>query len=183
MRNHRWNEYEHKAPSFSPYASNAEHKWAFGVLHLKFEFRYLRNPHTIDDNQSLTSLSRDTNIWWDLTGWMLDPPSTSFPNQVLLTAHGSPPAESVTAELHGVLVNWQFLGTCRYAPLCISSSVSLAWFASFKCPLIGCTVTVSCFNCPPWYLIVAYLTPQPWGENLLSGSQNQSPVTSFFACF
>lgn len=51
--------------------------------------------------------------------------------------------------------------------------MSLVVFAFLKCPLIGCTVTVSCFNCPLWYLNVAYLTLGPWGENLMFGSPNQ----------
>ncbi len=73
-------------------------------------------------------------------------------------------------------------GKCRYAPLCISSSMSLVVVAFLKCPLIGCTVTVSCFNRPLRYLNVAYLTRRPCGENLfLFGSQNQRPLTHFSA--
>lgn len=41
----------------------------------------------------------------------------------LLTTHGSCPTEAVTAELHGVLVNWQFLVSAdmlhyAYLPQC-----------------------------------------------------------------
>lgn len=61
-----------------------------------------------------------------------------------------------------------FFGQGRYAPLCISSSMCFAVFGFFllfsKCPLIGCTVTVSCFKRPMWHLKVAYLTPTPCGE-------------------
>lgn len=45
--------------------------------------------------------------------------------------------------------------------------MSLALFAFLKCPLIGSTVTVSCFNHPLWYLNVTFLTLRPWGENLI----------------
>lgn len=44
--------------------------------------------------------------------------------------------------------------------------MSLALFASLKCPLIGCTVTVSWLNCPLWYLNVAYLTPPALGVKI-----------------
>lgn len=51
-------------------------------------------------------------------------PFSYAPHKVfLLTAHGSSPAEAVTAELHGVLVNWQFLVSAdmlhyAYLPQC-----------------------------------------------------------------
>lgn len=62
--------------------------------------------------------------------------------------------------------------------------MSLVVFAFLKCPLIGCTVTVSCFNCPLWYLNVAYMTLRPWGENLIFGTQKQWPLTTFsYFCF
>lgn len=59
--------------------------------------------------------------------------------------------------------------------------MSLVVFAFLKCPLIGCTVTVSCFNCPLWYLNVAYLTlgwkPHIWQPKPMTVNQG------FFFCF
>lgn len=48
-----------------------------------------------------------------------------------------------------------------------------------KCPLIGCTVTVSCFNSPLWNLNVACLTSRPRGENLVFASFNHLLLTVF----
>lgn len=86
----------------------------------------------------------------------------------LLTAHGRHPAEAAAAELHGVLVNWQFFWSgqiCSTMHIFLNVPCSIWAFLLFsKCPLIGCTVTVSCFKRPMWHLKVAYLTPTPCGE-------------------
>lgn len=63
----------------------------------------------------------------------------------------------------------------------------LVVFGFLKCPLIGCTVTVSCFICPLWHLNVAYLTSKLWGETSYLAArtvnlsvQSNSTFTSFF---
>lgn len=71
---------------------------------------------------SLVKHSRISHHWnpslqtliLDVTGCMFhpllcSPLFTPYRRNFSLTAHGSSPAEAVTAELHGVLVNWQFL--------------------------------------------------------------------------
>lgn len=66
--------------------------------------------------------------------------------------------EAVPAELHGVLVNWQFLVSTdmlRYAYL---PQRALWYLCISKCPLIGSMVTVSSLQGPLWNLNVAQLT-------------------------
>lgn len=114
-----------------------------------------------------------------------------------LTAHGRQPAEAAAAELHAVLVNWQFvLGffffcstlICSTMHIFLNVSCSIGFllllllFVS-KCPLIGCTVTVLCFQRPLWQLKVAYLTPAPRSETPSSGGQSQPAVSFSYGTF
>lgn len=76
----------------------------------------------------------------------------------LLSAHGSCPAEAVPAELHGVLVNWQFLVSADMLHYAYLAQRALWYLCISKCPLIGSTVTVSCPQGPLRNLNVAQLT-------------------------